>query len=409
MKTQSGGFLKAYRRVKTGKKILSDKKFIKYKSNKTDNLNSLGNFFSDEKISFQKLQQIEDQFKEKKYKLTKYICVILPKGIDSYRPILIPAPRDRILFSYILDVIKKNLLNEINQYNIFGSGERIDLPNIKKIIEEIQKQSKKHKYILKLDICKFFPSINQKILFSRIKKHIKNDYVLEIIKKSFNNKIEPKFTNNFSIENKRKIISSLDKGIPQGCAYSPLLANFYALPLDKIVKKLGNTSFRYLDDMIIFTESKKEAQKIFKKLKTVAKPLKLKIYDINKSGNKTYIKQANHTFEYLGIEIKSNGTFSIPLKKIKKEISLIKIGIFNKTTIERFGSKRVLNVLNSQFSGWKRYYQTNFPSAYLSIENRDSYNKKLKEYYKSILYCKRSIKKELLSAGFEIDNSKFYF
>lgn len=408
MKTQSLGFLKAYKKVKSGKKFLSDKNFIKYKLDEADNFNSLGNFFSDEKFSFQKLHQIENQFYKKIYKLNNYVCVVIPKKDDDYRLILVPAPSDRILFSYILEVIKPNFLNEINKYNVFGSGKRTDFPNIKKIIEEIQKESKKHRYILKIDIRKFFPSINKNILFNEIEKYIDNDYIFKIIKKSFKNKINPIFTKKDSEQRKKEIRSSFNKGIPQGCAYSPLLANFYALPIDKIVNGLGCISFRYLDDMIIFTESEKEAKEIFKKIKSTAKSLKLRIHPLKKNSNKTFITKTNFTFDYLGIEIKSNGTLMIPLGKIQKEISLIKAEIFNQTTLRKFGAKKVVKILDYQFNGWKRYYQKNFPAAYLSMRNINEYNKQLEKYY-AFFYYKKQFKEELLSSGFNIKNNKFYF
>ena len=178
MKTQPSEFLKAHKKVRKGKKKLSDEQYIKFKSRKSNNSNSLGKFFVDEKISFQELQKIESQFNSQTYKITKYTCVVLPKGVDSYRPILVPSPRDRILFSYILAKIKQNFLGEINKYKVFGSGERFDFPNIRKIIEEIQRESKKHKYILKLDICKFFTSIDQKILFEKMNGHVADPYIL---------------------------------------------------------------------------------------------------------------------------------------------------------------------------------------------------------------------------------------
>lgn len=410
MKTQLSEFLKAHKKVRSGKKKLSDKDFIKYKSTKTDNLNSLGRFFADKRVSLEELNKIASEYNQQKYKLNKYICVVLPKGNDSYRPILVPHPRDRILFSYILESIKNPFLEEINKYKIFGSGKRLDLPNIKKIIEEIQRESKKHKFILKLDICKFFPSIDQDILFKKMNGYIDNPYIFKLIKASFNNDIEVKYTKNFSQEKRVEIEKSIKKGIPQGCAYSPLIANFYAIELDLYTKENDLSSFRYLDDMIIFVASKEEAQRVFTDLKSIAEKLKLQIHEINeKSKNKTYIQPANHTFEYLGLEIKSDGTFQIPLNKVKKEIALIKGGIFNKITIKRFGPKKAVEVLKLQLSGWKRYYQKNFPSSYDLMQNKEAYNKELKRYYGTIVYNNgTSIETELASAGFSINDSKFY-
>ena len=301
-------------------------------------------------------------------------------------------------------------MNEINKYKVFGSGKRTDLPNIKKIIEEIQKESKKHKFILKLDICKFFPSIDQKILFKKMNGYIDTPYISKLIKKSFNNEINVRYTKEFTEEKKTEIEASIKKGIPQGTAYSPLLANFYALELDSYTTTKNLTSFRYLDDMIIFTESREQAVSVFADLKAIAEKLKMQIHEISeKSKNKTYIQQSNHTFEYLGIEVRSDGTYQIPLAKIKKEIYLIKNGIFNKVAIRKFGADNAMRVLKSQLNGWRLYYKKNFPSAYESIQNRESYNKDLKDYYSKVFdYSKKNIKDQLVLNGFDVNESKFY-
>jgi len=410
MKTQSSEFLKAHKKVKSGKKKLSDKDFIKYKSTKADNLNSLGKFFVDEKISLQELNKIAEEYNNETYKLHKYTCVVLPKGIDSYRPILVPHPRDRILFSYILETIKEPFLDEINKYKVFGSGKRTDFPNIKKIIEEIQKESKKHKFILKLDICKFFPSIDQKTLFKKMNGCINTPYISKLIKDSFNNEISIRYTKEFTEEKKKEIEASIKKGIPQGTAYSPLLANFYTLEFDSYTRSKNLVSFRYLDDMIIFTNSKEEAENVFNEIKKIADNLKLQIHDIDKKiKNKTYIQQSNHTFEYLGIEVKSDGTFQIPLVKIKKEIFLIKNGIFSKLSIRKFGVDNVMRVFRLQLNGWRSYYKRNFPSAYESMQNRETYNKDLKDYYTKVFnYSKKNIKDQLILNGFDINDINFY-
>ena len=409
MKTHESEFLKAHKKVRKGKKKLSDKEFIKFRKKKPNDLNSLGKFFYEKENSLAELKKISEDYSAQTYVLDKYICVILPKGSDSYRPILVPSPRDRILFSFILEKIKDPILTEINKFNIFGSGKRADFPNIKKILSSVYLESQKHKFILKIDISKFFSSIKKEDLLKTLENYIVDKYLISLIEKSFNNEFDIKYTKNFSIEKKTEIEDALKKGVPQGCAYSPLLANFYGLPLDKFVSEQGYKSFRYLDDMIIFTESKESAEKIFQGLKEVGEKLNLKIHNIDsKKKNKSYIQPANHTFEYLGMEIKSDGTYEIPVYKIKKEIDLIKNGIFNKKTINRFSAEKVIEVLTLQLNGWRSFYSKNFPSAYESLSNKNFYNEQLRKYYSGIIYTNQKIKKKLKEAGFNLEDKRFY-
>lgn len=402
-------FFRAHKKVKKGKKKLSDREFIKFKKRKPNDLNSLGKFFYDKESSIAELRKISQDYNNQEYVLDNYICVILPKGKDDYRPILVPSPKDRILFSFILEKIKEPILNEINKFNVFGSGKRDDFPNPKKILLSVYTEAKKHKYILKLDISKFFPSIDKEILLRDLKNFVKDDYLTSLIIASFNNNFDIKYTKNFSNEKKKEIQEFVKKGIPQGCAYSPLLANFYGLAMDKFVTEQGYTSFRYLDDMIIFTESEDASKKLFEGLKEIGGLLNLKIHDIDsKKKNKTYIQKADHPFEYLGMEIKSDGTYEIPLYKIKKEMDLIKNGIFNKKTINRFSAEKVIEVLSLQLKGWRSFYRKNFPSAYKSLSTKDIYNQQLKKYYSAIFYNNQKTKKALKTAGFDIDDNRFY-
>lgn len=409
IKTQFPEFEKAFNKARKGKKKISDKEFIKYYSNDPKNLNSLGKFFYNKEASEIAVEKLANDFYSKLYKPNKYTCVILPKGNGDYRTILVPNPKDRILFSVILERIKPQLLPEINKYKVFGSGKRKDLPNIKSIIEEIYKTSKKYKFILKIDIKKFFPSIDREDLLKKLSYKIENEYILNIIKMSFYNPVDYKFDKKMKENDKEKIIKSVSSGIPQGCSYSPLLANYYGLDLDKIVEEKKYTSFRYLDDMIIFVNSMGEATGLFSDLKLVANKLKLEIHEISeKKKNKTYIQQSNKSFEYLGINIKPNGEFEIPIEKVKKEINLIKNEIFNIRTINKFGANKVINSLYLQLRGWKYYYKSNFFTAYLSL-NKDVYNKQLKQYYSRQMYHNRLMKKTLIKAQFNIGDQKYYF
>ena len=48
------------------------------------------------------------------------------------------------------------------------------------------------------------------------------------------------------------------KGTPQGAVLSPLLANLYLHPLDKVAEKLGWRMTRYADDFIVQCPTREE-------------------------------------------------------------------------------------------------------------------------------------------------------
>ena len=105
---------------------------------------------------------------------------------------------------------------------------------------------------------------------------------------------------------------------------------------------------------------------------------------------------------------KSNGEYEIPVYKIKKEIDLIKNGIFNKRTIIKFSADKVIRVLTLQLKGWRDFYKENFTSAYKSLKTKSVYNEQLKKYYEKIFYSNQKIKKSLKASDFSVMDSKFY-
>lgn len=398
----SSEFIKSFNKVKKGKKKLSNRKFLRFQSK---DLNSLGKF-CDKQFSEDNLKELISDYKSGKYKIRNYTCVVLPKSNGGFRTILVPNPRDRIIFSIILERLKKVIIPKINNFNVFGSGERKDFKNIKTISEEVYKTSRNYKYILKIDIKAFFPTIDREILLKKLGADISNIEILKILNDSFDNHIRYTFVG-VDVSKMDEIKELTSGGIPQGCAYSPLLANYYALDLDQIAKDEACPSFRYLDDMILFCNSEQQAKDILKKLQDKAQELGLKIHGLSdRKNNKTYIQKPSQPFEYLGIETLPNGDFQIPISKIKKEVKLIRSAIVNQETMKRFSTSVVADVLLSHLKGWRDYYQNNFPTAYQNFKNNNpTYNLELKKHYENHPTFKRFVEKKL---GMDISNKTLY-
>lgn len=127
-------------------------------------------------------------------------------------------------------------------------------------------------YIIKLDISKFFESIDKDILFNILSKKINDKYLLN-------------FTYNMIYSNK-------DKGIPIGNYSSQYFANIYLNELDYYVKFNLKIKYycRYMDDFIILVKDKSTARNIYNSIERfLFDKLKLKLnpkskYFPNKEG-----------------------------------------------------------------------------------------------------------------------------
>ena len=117
------------------------------------------------------------------------------------------------------------------------------------------KCAKKSPYFLKLDVRKYFDSIDHTVLKQFLCRIIKDARCLELL---------------FGVIDSYKIDFEGDsaarkKGLPIGNLTSQFFANFYLSALDHfIMEKLKPEGYvRYMDDMVIFGDSIKELKRIF--------------------------------------------------------------------------------------------------------------------------------------------------
>lgn len=159
-------------------------------------------------------------------------------------------------------------------------------------------------YILKMDVAKYFKSIDKDILFNIIKRKIKDEKVLWLIK---------------------NIIYSSDgqKGIAIGNYTSQIFANIYLNEVDQYVKHTLRVKyyFRYMDDSVILVKTKNEAKEILDKIKKFLKDnLDLEL------NSKTQIFKSKQGVNFCGyktneyrLKIRDRGK-----KKLKKKVKLLK-------------------------------------------------------------------------------------
>lgn len=123
---------------------------------------------------------------------------------------------------------------------IKGRGIMHGMKYIKTILVEDKKYTK---YCLKIDIKKFYPSINKEILKRKFERKIKDKDTLDLI---------------------FKIVDSCEQGIPIGNYTSQWFANFYLQDLDHYIKEELKIKhyIRYMDDMVLFSNNKRNLHKI---------------------------------------------------------------------------------------------------------------------------------------------------
>lgn len=160
-------------------------------------------------------------------------------------------------------------------------------------------------YILKMDVAKYFKSIDRNILFKIISRKVKDEKLLWLIK-------EIVFSG-----------TADSTGIAIGNYTSQVFANVYLNELDQYIKRELKIKYyyRYMDDSVILVKNKQEAKKVLNEIKIFLKNnLKLEL------NSKTQIFKSMQGVNFCGYKINE---FRLKIrdrgkKKLKKKIKYLK-------------------------------------------------------------------------------------
>lgn len=240
--------------------------------------------FKAEALIFQRnetvnLQRLRDSLYNRTYKFSGYneFTIYEPKE----RIINAPHYKDKVVQLAMNNVLKEILVPTF----ISDSYACMDNRGTHKAVEKVQKNLRKayweygeEAYICKVDVSKFFYSIDRDILKKIYRKKIKDGDVLWVMD---------------VVTDSGGLID--DIGVPLGNTMSQLYANSYLDTLDQYCKRYLSYKYyvRYADDVIIILPNKEEAQKakylceqhLINRLNLVANPKKSQIFPIDQGVN----------------------------------------------------------------------------------------------------------------------------
>ena len=101
-------------------------------------------------------------------------------------------------------------------------------------------------YAVVLDLSKYFDTINHEILINLLRKNVKDERVVQLIKRYLKSGV---------MEN--GVVTETEEGSPQGGNISPLIANIYLNEFDREFLKRGVPCIRYADDIEYFLRKAK--------------------------------------------------------------------------------------------------------------------------------------------------------
>lgn len=201
---------------------------------------------------------------------------------------------DRLMLALILQIIKPTFQHIISRWCLHLKGPSA----VKDATQFIQRSlnTEKFKYVFRVDIKSYYASIDNKILLKQLGEHF-NDPILQHY---FNSIVTV-------LLDKGGALFSPTVGIPVRSSLSPFFGALYLSSLDKAFEnRKGIFYIRYMDDIIILTETKRQYAKTKKKLFTILGKLKLKV-----SPHKTRIGALKKGFHFLGVDFTVNNPIGL--------------------------------------------------------------------------------------------------
>lgn len=107
------------------------------------------------------------------------------------------------------------------------------------------------RWVVDMDLEKFFDRVNHDILMSRLARRIKDKRILRLIRR---------YLQAGMMEG--GVVSQRLQGTPQGGPLSPLLSNILLDELDKELERRGHRFVRYADDCNIYVQSRRAGERV---------------------------------------------------------------------------------------------------------------------------------------------------
>lgn len=199
-----------------------------------------------------------------------------------------------------------------------------------------------YKYVVDLDLERFFDTVNHSKLIETLGRTIKDGRVVSLIHKYLRGGVIDK-----------GLWHASEDGTPQGGPLSPLLSNIMLNELDQELARRGHPFVRYADDAMIFCKSKRAAERV---CSSITKFIEGKLFlKVNKE--KTVVSYIRGV-KYLGYSFyvhKGKCQLTVPPKSKTKMRSALK-ELTSRSNGWGYEKRKRKRKLREYIEGWVGYY-----------------------------------------------------
>ncbi|MGK6718092.1 reverse transcriptase domain-containing protein [Serratia marcescens] len=175
--------------------------------------------------------------------------VDIPKPNGGIRTLGIPTVVDRLIQQAIAQVLTPHVESGFSESSYGFRPNRNAWQAVRQAQQYIHSGKR---WVVDMDLEKFFDRVDHDILMSRLARIIKDGRLLKLIRRY----LEAEMVDEQGVLKR-------DKGMPQGGPLSPLLSNILLDELDKELERRGHSFCRYADDCNIYVSSQRQASRCF--------------------------------------------------------------------------------------------------------------------------------------------------
>ena len=198
-----------------------------------------------------------------------------------------------------------------------------------------------YKYVVDMDLEKYFDTVNQSKLVEVLSRTIKDGRVISLIHKYLRAGVIV-----------RHSFEETEVGVPQGGPLSPMLSNIMLNELDRELERRGHRFVRYADDLMIFCKSRRSAQRVLNNiLPFIEKKLFLKV-----NTEKTVVDYVGKV-KFLGFSFyRAKGKTRIRIHP--KSVAKMRCKVKELTSRSNgMGNELRATILRRYIMGWVNYFK----------------------------------------------------
>ncbi len=264
--------------------------------------------------------------------------VEIPKPNGGVRQLGIPPVTDRMVQQMILNVLQPKFDPTFSEHSYGFRPGRSAHQAVRAAQRYIQEG---RRWVVDVDLERFFDRVNHDILMSRLAKRIKDKRMLGLIRRYLEAGVMA-----------RGVVVERWEGTPQGGPLSPILANVLLDEVDKELEKRGHAFVRYADDGNVYVRSERAAQDVMATLKRLYAKLRLNVNEAKSRITRVWNSQ------YLGY-----GFWVAKGKTVKHRVGAKALRAM-KEHVRRITSRnggrsleQIAKELKEYLTGWKEYFR----------------------------------------------------